>query len=222
MAGGNLIGVILQALTNCTKLRDVNLMAFSHLATQIERANPKLLSRGEDRSSLKYITKVFLSDFEYFIEKKFGLLTRVWVSVLGGPKLLLRGQTLGAKSTKKCCHVGTLEAFHLWSLATSVKAQRSTSWLSTKHIAGFLHLSNRPAKCKDPLSDNTLRSAIPFQSLKKLTLLLLQNNLQEGDFITRVPTFSYLKDLDLINNRLNGSIPAKVGNVLLQTGLLFG
>ena len=63
-----------------------------------------------------------MSDYEYFIEKEFGLLTRVWVSVLGGPKLLSRGQTLGAKSVKKCCHVGTLEAFHLWSLATNVKA----------------------------------------------------------------------------------------------------
>ena len=26
--------------------------------------------------------------------------------------------TFGAKSAKKCCHVGTLEAFHLWSLAS--------------------------------------------------------------------------------------------------------
>ena len=50
-----------------------------------------------------------------------------------------------------CCHIGILEAFHLWSLATSVKAQRSISQLSTNHIAGFLHLSNRPAKCEDPL-----------------------------------------------------------------------
>ena len=106
---------------------------------------------AKDKSSLKYIVTVLLSDFEYLIEQKFGLSTRVWVSVLGGPKLLSRGQTLGAKSAKKCYHVGTLEAFHLWSLATSVKAQRSTSWLSTNHIVEFLHLSNRPAKCKDPL-----------------------------------------------------------------------
>ena len=105
----------------------------------------------KNKSSLKYINSVFLSDSEYFIEKKFGLLTKVWVSILGGPKLLSRGQTLGAKSAKKCCHVGTLEAFHLWSLATSVKVQRLTSRLSTNHIVGFLHLSNRPAKCEDPL-----------------------------------------------------------------------
>ena len=96
--------------------------ASTHLAGQTERLNPKLLSRGEDKSPLKYIISVFLSDFEYFIKKKFGLLTRVWISILGRPKLLSRGQTLGAKSAKKCCHVDTLEAFHLWSLATSVKA----------------------------------------------------------------------------------------------------
>ena len=68
----------------------------------------KLLSKGEDRSPLKYIVSVLLSDSEYFIEKKFGLSTRVWVSVLEGPKLLSRGQTLGTKSAKKCCYVGTL------------------------------------------------------------------------------------------------------------------
>ena len=99
--------------------------------------NPKLLSRGEDRSPLKYIISVLLSDSKYFIEKKFGLSTRVWISILGGPKLLLRGQTLGAKSAKKCCHVGILEAFHLWSLAISVKAQRSTFQLSTNHVVGL-------------------------------------------------------------------------------------
>ena len=118
------------------------LTASSHLAGRTERPNPKLLSRGEDRSSLKYIISVLLSNSEYFIENKFSLSTRVWVSVLEGPKHLSRGQTLDAKSAKKCCHVGTLEAFHLWSLTTSVKAQRSTSRLSTNHIAGFLHLSN--------------------------------------------------------------------------------
>ena len=73
-------------------------MASSHLASQSREAKPKLLSRGEDRSPLKYIINVLLSDSEYFIEKKFGLSTRVWVSLLGGPKHLSRGQTLGAKS----------------------------------------------------------------------------------------------------------------------------
>ena len=115
----------------------LRLKASSHLAGQAKRPNPKLLSRGEDISPLKYIISIFLSNSEYFIEKKYGLSTRVWISVLGGPKLLSRGQTLGTKSTKKCYHVGTLEAFHLWSLAPSVKAQRSTSRLSTNHVVGL-------------------------------------------------------------------------------------
>ena len=51
----------------------VVIRASSHLAGQAERSIPKLLSRGEDRSPLKYIISVFLSDSEYFIEKKFGL-----------------------------------------------------------------------------------------------------------------------------------------------------
>ena len=126
--------------------------ASSHLAGRTERPNPKLLSRGEDRSSLKYIINVLLLDSEYFIEKKFDLSTRVWVSIFDAPKLFSRGQTLGAKSAQKCYHVGILEAFYFWSLATSVKAQRSTSQISTNHIVGFLHLSNRPAKCEDPLT----------------------------------------------------------------------
>ena len=85
-----------------------HIRASSNLAGQTEKPNPKLLFKGEDRSPLKYIFSVLLSDYEYFIEKKFGLSTRVWFSVLEGPKLLSRGRTLGAKSAKKCYHVGTL------------------------------------------------------------------------------------------------------------------
>ena len=116
----------------------VIIRASTHLASHIERSNSKLLSRGKDRSSLKYIINVLLSNFEYSIRKKFGLLTKVWVSVLGGPKLLSRGQTLDAKSAKKCCHVGTLEAFHLWSLATCVKAQLGSPPIT---LLNSLHLS---------------------------------------------------------------------------------
>ena len=112
-------------------------MASSHLAGQAERPNPKLLSRGKDRSPLKYIINVLLLDSKYFIKKKFGLSTRVWISVLGGPKFLSRGQTLGTKSAKNYFHVGTLEAFHLWSMVTSVKAQRLTSRLFTNHVVGL-------------------------------------------------------------------------------------
>ena len=47
----------------------MDLRASSDLANQAERSNPKLLSRGEDRSLLKYIISVLLLDSEYFIEK---------------------------------------------------------------------------------------------------------------------------------------------------------
>ena len=75
------------------------LKASSDLAGQAERPNPKLLSKGEDRSPLKYIISVLLSNFKYFIEKKFGLSNKVWISILEGSKLLSRGQTLSTKST---------------------------------------------------------------------------------------------------------------------------
>ena len=55
----------------------------SHYVGQVERSLPKLLSRGEGRSPLKYIINVLLSNFEYLIEKKFHLVTRLWVSILG-------------------------------------------------------------------------------------------------------------------------------------------
>ena len=86
----------------------LELRASSDLAGQAERPNPKRLSKGEDRSPLKYIISVLLSNSEYFIEKKFGLSTRVCICVHEGPKLLSRGQIFGAKSTKKCCRVDTL------------------------------------------------------------------------------------------------------------------
>ena len=103
------------------------------MAGQVKRLNPKFLSRGEERSPLKYIISVLLSDSEYFIEKKFGLSTRFWISVLEGSKLLSRGQTLGAKSAKKCYYVGTLEAFHLWSLATTLNFTFSIVDTKNKH-----------------------------------------------------------------------------------------
>ena len=71
------------------------------------------LERKERISPLKYIMSVVLLVFEYFIEKKFGLSTRVWIFILEVPKFLPKGQILGAKSAKKCYHVGILEAFHL-------------------------------------------------------------------------------------------------------------
>ena len=81
----------------------------------------------------------------------FHLSARVWVSVFDAPKFFPRGQTFGTKSAKKCCHIGTLEAFHLWSLATSVKAQRSTSRSPPITLLDFLHLSIDRPSVKTPL-----------------------------------------------------------------------
>ena len=131
-------------------IRALWVRAPAYLAGQTERSKLKLLSRGEERSPLKYIINVLLSDFEYFIKKKVGLSTRIWISILGKPKLLSKGQTFGTKSAKNYCHVGTLETFHLWNLATSVKAQRSTFGLSTNHVTGFPSPLNQPVKCEDP------------------------------------------------------------------------
>ena len=52
------------------------------LCCQAKRLLPKLLSKDEGRSSIKYMLSVLLLDFEYLIEKMFGLLARVWISIL--------------------------------------------------------------------------------------------------------------------------------------------
>ena len=60
---------------------DVDITASSHLADQAKRPNPKLLSKGEDKSPLNYIISVLLSNSEYFIEKMFGLLTNTYIYI---------------------------------------------------------------------------------------------------------------------------------------------
>jgi LRR receptor-like serine/threonine-protein kinase FLS2 len=72
------------------------------------------------------------------------------------------------------------------------------------------------------LSDNRLWGAIPFRNLRNLTLLHLQNNRLEGDFLAQVPSFPVLGSLDLTNNQLTGSIPGAIGDVQLTSGLLLG
>ena len=94
---------------------------------------------------------VFLSDFECFIEKELHLSTRVWISILDVPKLLLRGQTLRTKSAKKYYHVGTVEAFHLWSLAINVKVEKLTSCFPPIKLLDFLHVSTDGHTVKTPL-----------------------------------------------------------------------
>ena len=46
------------------------LKGFSHLVSQVQRSNPKLLLKGEGRSPLKYTITILLLDFEYFIKKR--------------------------------------------------------------------------------------------------------------------------------------------------------
>ena len=72
----------------------------SHYAIQAKRPLSKLLSRGEGRSSLKYIMSVLLSNFEYFIKRKFGLLTRVWISFLVCPNPCQEYKLLAPKVPK--------------------------------------------------------------------------------------------------------------------------
>ena len=84
---------------------------------------------------------VLLSKFKYFTEKIFDLSTRVWISILIVPNPCREVEFLVPKVPRKHCHVGTLEAFHLWSLATSVKAARSTSYCPPIKLLDFLHLS---------------------------------------------------------------------------------
>ena len=57
---------------------------------------------------------------------------------------------LAPKCAKECCNVGTLEASHLWSLATSVKAQRLTSRSLPIKLHLFYLMTNQPS-VKTPL-----------------------------------------------------------------------
>lgn len=70
--------------------------------------------------------------FEYFIEKKFGLLTRVWVFIFIVPR-----HTLSTKTLQKCCHVGTFGTFYLKTLASSVKAREAKLSLFPNEIVEF-------------------------------------------------------------------------------------
>lgn len=69
------------------------------------------------------------------------------------------------------------------------------------------------------VSDNELRGDIPVWGLTKLTVLRLQNNFLNGDFLTYIATFTNLADLDVRNNSLNGSIPSSIGSLPLRNQL---
>ena len=93
----------------------------SHYASQVKRSLSKLLSRGERKNPFKYIMNLLLLDFEYFIQKKFHLSAIVLVPFLVGPNSCQEAKFFMPKVPKSIA-MNTLEAFHLWSLATNVKA----------------------------------------------------------------------------------------------------
>lgn len=72
------------------------------------------------------------------------------------------------------------------------------------------------------LSRNAFQGSIPFQNLTNLTVLHLQENQLEGDFVTHLDTLFRLEDLDLSNNKLNGTIPATISMLPLRSQLLLG
>ncbi|KAG0570504.1 hypothetical protein KC19_6G167600 [Ceratodon purpureus] len=69
------------------------------------------------------------------------------------------------------------------------------------------------------LSGNGLQGIVPFQNLTNLTVLRLQGNKLEGDFVTRLDTLFRLEDLDLSYNLLNGTIPTTISNLPLRNQL---
>ena len=95
-------------------------------------------ARGEGRSSLKYMKSVFLLDFEYFIFLK------IWSHNKSLDFHSWCVQTLAESPNswrQKYCHVGTLEAFYLWTLGISVKAERLDSHSPPIKLLDFFHLS---------------------------------------------------------------------------------
>ena len=123
----------------------------------------------------------------------FHLSARVWISIFDAPKFFLRRQTLGAKSAQKCYHVGTLEAFHLWSLATSVKVQRSTSRSPPITLLDFLHLSIDWPSVKTPSSNQLVITT----HLENLASILFISEVWAGNCDYKVDA-EFLKLLVLI------------------------
>jgi uncharacterized membrane protein YagU involved in acid resistance len=84
-----------------------------------------------------------------YLERKFVLLRRIWVSIGTMEKLSSSKQNLGAKTHKKCCCVGVLEAIVIWQLTFSTKAQE-TNFCSppSKFLESFVFSTNkRSMKC---------------------------------------------------------------------------
>jgi hypothetical protein len=109
-----------------------------HYNHWVKRTLDKLSLKRQGRSPLKYTNYgVCIS-----VEKKFVHLRKVWVSINIVDKLCSTEQTLGAKTYKKCYHVGILEGVIFWPLAFSAKLSGQTFTLHLSHCR--IPLSTQP------------------------------------------------------------------------------
>jgi hypothetical protein len=110
-----------------------------HYNHWVKRTLDKLSLKRQGRSPLKYTNYgVCIS-----VEKKFVHLRKVWVSINIVDKLCSTEQTLGAKTYKKCHHVGILEVVFLYLLTFNVKPTRSNFCsLPIKLLESFVLLTS--------------------------------------------------------------------------------
>jgi hypothetical protein len=98
-----------------------------------------------EQTSLKRTRKKSIKLYKLWSLYKFRKkhLRRVWISINIVNKLSSIGQTLDAKTHKKCCHVGILEGLVLWLLASSIKAERTNFYSPPiTLLESFVHLAD--------------------------------------------------------------------------------
>lgn len=71
----------------------------------------------------------------------------------------------------------------------------------------------------DLSKNGPLQGRVPFLNLANLTVLHLQDNQLEGNFVSNLGTFQQLSDVDVSNNNLDGIIPTSIGTLPLRTQL---
>ena len=130
----------------------------------------KFFLRGEGKSPLKYISIFLFSIFAYYIEK--GLISQL---EFGFPFLVCPNSWL--QKYQKCCHIGTLEAFYLWTWGISVKAKRLDSHSSPIQLLDFPHLSTNGHSMKPP-------NSMPFDLMRFMKPILNESNLHFDHYIS--------------------------------------
>jgi hypothetical protein len=129
---------------------------------QVKRTWDIFPLKGQGTSSLKYINCGICIN----LEREVCPLKGNWVSIDIVNKLLSTGQILGANTHKKCYYVGNLKDIVLWSLAFSVKAQKTNFYFwPIKLLEPFVFLTDsysvkRPLSyvwCETPLTLCMLR-----------------------------------------------------------------